>query len=58
MNGRVATNPTQRHIHDFADTVPIDVVHGKGLDAMVPQNLLLSPINIPKTCKVSVSHLT
>ena len=46
MDGGIAADPAQRHVHDLADSVPVNVVHGKCLDAVLPQDLLLALVYV------------
>jgi hypothetical protein len=49
VNRSVRTDPSKRHIHDLANTMTINVVHAKGLDPMLAQNLLLAAVYVSET---------
>jgi len=46
VNGRVRADPAERHVHDLADAVAVDVVHAERLDAVLAQDLLLAAVDV------------
>lgn len=39
----------QRHLHDFADTISVDLVHRERLDPVLLQDLLLRRVDVSQT---------
>ena len=46
VNRRVRANPAERHVHDLANAMTVNIVHAERLDAVLAQDLLLTAVDV------------